>query len=64
MDERSLPLGFGMALAQNEAAMHRFEMLTEAEKQEVIQRTHAVRSKGEMRQLVAGLANDTMGEVF
>ena len=28
-----LPLGFGMALAQNEAAMHVFEAMTDAEKQ-------------------------------
>ena len=50
-----LPLGFGMALAQNEAAMHRFESLTEAEKQSVLQQVHGVRSKAEMRRLVSGL---------
>ncbi|MGN0985832.1 MAG: hypothetical protein ACI4OU_04995 [Candidatus Enterenecus sp.] len=50
-----LPLGFGMALAQNEVAMRRFESLTEAEKQAVIQKTHSVRSKQEMRQLVDSL---------
>lgn len=53
--DRELPLGFGMALAQNEAAMRRFEALSEAEKQSVIQRTHSVHSKQEMRQLVSGL---------
>lgn len=51
-----LPLGFGMALAQNEAAMKRFEALSEDEKQAVIQRTHSVNSKQEMRQLVAELS--------
>ena len=55
MDERGLPLGFGMALAQNEAAMRRFEALTEAEKQSVIERSHSVSSKSEMRRLVAEL---------
>ena len=50
-----LPLGFGMALAQNEAAMHRFESLTEAEKQSVLQQVHGVRSKAEMQRLVSGL---------
>ena len=64
MDERALPLGFGMALAQNESAMHAFESLTEAEKQAVLQRTHAVRSKGEMQQLVAGLAEGKTGGMF
>lgn len=51
-----LPLGFGMALAQNEAAMKAFESLTEAEKRSVLQKTHAVRSKAEMRQLVDSLS--------
>lgn len=50
-----LPLGFGMALAQNEMAMQRFESLSEEEKQAVIQRTHRVTSKQEMRRLVDSL---------
>ncbi len=50
-----LPLGFGMALAQNEAAMHRFENLNETEKQAILQQVHNVRSKAEMRRLVSGL---------
>ena len=55
MSETELPLGFGMALAQNEAAMQKFEGMTEAEKQDFLQRTHNVRSKAEMQQLVASL---------
>ncbi len=51
-----LPLGFGMALAQNEAAMHRFESLSEAEKQAVLRHAHKIHSKAEMRQLVSGLS--------
>jgi hypothetical protein len=52
-----LPLGFGMALAQNEPAMRRFETLSEAEKQSIIQQTHSVTSKREMQQLVDSLCN-------
>lgn len=52
-----LPLGFGMALAQNEAAMKGFEALSETEKQAVIQRTHSVHSKQEMQRLVSSLSN-------
>ena len=55
MEQYMLPLGFGMALAQNEAAMKRFEALSEAEKQALIERTHTVSSKSEMRRLVDGL---------
>jgi len=52
-----LPLGFGMALARNEAAMHRFESLSETEKQALLRQVHNVRSKAEMRQLVSGLSS-------
>ena len=52
-----LPMGFSMALAQNEAAMKQFESLSEAEKQAVIQRTHSVTSKQEMRRLVASFCD-------
>ena len=57
MEQYVLPLGFGMALAQNEAAMKRFEALSEAEKQALIERTHKVSSKSEMRRLVDGLTD-------
>lgn len=49
-------MGFGMALAQNEPAMKKFESLSEEEKQDVIRRAHNVASKNEMRALVNGLA--------
>ncbi len=52
-----LPLGFGMALAQNEAAMRRFEHMSEEEKQAVLDQVHRVRSKAEMRRLVSGLSD-------
>lgn len=54
-----LPLGFGMALAQNEAAMRQFESLSASEKQAIIERTHSVTSKREMQQLVATLSTQT-----
>ena len=50
-----LPLGFGMALAQNEAAMKRFEALSDAEKQAFLGQTDAVQSKQEMQMLVDSL---------
>ena len=57
MEQYMLPLGFGMALAQNEAAMKRFEALSEAEKQALIEQTHTVSSKSEMRRLVDSLTD-------
>ena len=55
MTNMELPLGFGMALAQNEAAMKKFESMTESEKQAILQQTHNIKSKREMQQLVASL---------
>ena len=60
MEKLELPLGLGMALAQNEPAMKRFEAMTEAQKRAVIERAHSVRSKNAMRQLVAGLCGNGM----
>ena len=61
MQKGNLPLGFAMALAQNEAALRAFGALPEAEKQTVIGKTHGVKSKREMQQLVAGLAENPNG---
>lgn len=52
MSEIELPLGLGMALAQNETAMARFEALSEDEKQKIVEKTHKVTSRREMQQLV------------
>ena len=57
MDSLELPLGFGMALAQNEQAMHAFEAMTEAQKRAIIEQTHTVTSRREMQQLVSGLVS-------
>lgn len=55
-----LPMGFGMALAQNEQAMKKFEALTEEEKQAVVQKAHTVSSKREMQSLVKSLTDDNL----
>lgn len=55
MQEFELPLGFGMALAQNEQAMKNFENLSSDEKQAIIDKTHNVKSKKEMKSLVNSL---------
>lgn len=60
MSKIELPMGFGMALAQNEAAMQKFESLTEPQKQAVINATHNVSSKREMQQLVRNLSDGSL----
>ncbi len=57
MDPHDLPLGFGMALAQNEPAMKRFESFSEEKKKAIVERTHNIKSKTEMRALIDSIAD-------
>lgn len=50
-----MPLGLGMALAQNRSAMNRFSALPAAQQQQLIDQTHNIQSKQEMRSFVEGL---------
>ena len=52
MNNFEMPLGFGMALAQNPEAIQKFASLPENKKQEIINGTHSVSSRSEMRQYV------------
>lgn len=58
-----MPMGFGMALAQNEQAMMQYAALSEAEKQQVIAGTHAIASKNQMHEYVRQLAQGKFPEV-
>ncbi len=55
VDGPGIPLGLGMALAQNQEAMNRFATMTHADQQAFIARTHLAQSKEEMRSLVQSL---------
>ena len=55
LDGPDIPLGFGMALAQNPDAMDVFSGLTPAQRQQVLEKTHRIRSKAEMRSYVDSL---------
>ena len=50
-----LPMGLGMALSRNPAAMSVFAGMSPQEQQTVIEGAHQVRSATEMRQYVASL---------
>ncbi len=50
-----IPLGFGMALAKNQAAMSRFGMLSKDEQNAVIAGTHQIASKQDMQAYVQSL---------
>lgn len=50
-----VPLGFGMALAQNPDAMDVFSGLTEEQRKGILDKTRHIRSKEEMRSFVDSL---------
>lgn len=63
MEKLELSLGFSMALAQNDPAMKRFESMTEAQKQAVIERAQRLLQKRDaavgcraLREWYAGVA--------
>lgn len=60
MDFAKVPIGFGMALAQNQTAMAFYAALTEQQRQSVLDKAHNARSEAEMHQIVASLANNVM----
>lgn len=57
MDFGKLPIGFAMALAQNEQAMTRYSAMTEAQRSAVLAQAHAARSEEEMHHLVAQIGS-------
>ena len=55
MNESEIPLGLGMALSKNTEAMQKFSALSDSKKREIINGTHSVHSKEEMRQYVENI---------
>lgn len=60
MDFSKVPVGFGLALSSNTAAMNRYAQLSETQKQDILNKAHNARSEQEMYTLVADLANGAM----
>ncbi|MGN0179220.1 MAG: YdeI/OmpD-associated family protein [Monoglobaceae bacterium] len=52
MTNYEMPIGLGMALAQNPGAMEKFAALSDEAKREIIDGTHHVSSKEEMQMYV------------
>lgn len=50
-----MPMGLGMALAQNVNAMQRFASLPREAQQRIIDHTHSIQSKEEMQAYVQSL---------
>lgn len=55
LNNSDIPMGLGMALAQNTDAMAKFTAMSDTEKQTFINGTHSINSKQEMKEYVASL---------
>ncbi len=52
-----LPMGFGTALAKNAGALQYFNSLDQRRQNEILEATHFIESKQEMKNFVANLAS-------
>ena len=60
MDFYNIPIGFGLALSANTAAMNRYAHLSDGQKHEILNKANNIHSEKEMYALVASLANGTI----
>lgn len=54
----TLPVGFAMGLAMDLDAMNHFSNLTEAEKEEILNRAKDATSKDEMKKIIGQLSSE------
>lgn len=55
MKKYEMPVGFAMALAMNPDAMQKFATLSDEQKQRIIEGTHSLQSKDDMRRYINDL---------
>lgn len=60
MDFAEVPIGFGMALAQNEKAVNAYAMMTKEQKNAVLEKAHNARSEREMQKIVSAIAAESI----
>lgn len=61
LGDRDVPIGMGMALAQNVHSMQYFSSLGKEQQQEIISQTQGIQSKEEMQEFVDNLSKDYLG---
>ncbi|MBQ2768124.1 MAG: hypothetical protein IJF49_08635 [Clostridia bacterium] len=62
-EDRSMPIGLAMMLAEDNAAMRNFARMEESDRQAVLTRARKVGSRDEMRMLVGSIAGGLAGRV-
>ncbi len=53
MEFKEIPMGLSMALGQNPEAMKKFCSLTDEEQKQIVEQTHFIKSKQEMKSFVS-----------
>lgn len=62
MEFKEVPTGFGMALAQNEAATNAYAMMTEEQKNDILKKATKARTRRQMEKLVSQIAKENAME--
>lgn len=60
MDFTSVPIGFGMALMQNEKATNAYAMMTREQKNTILAKAYAAHTREEMERIVSAIAADSV----
>lgn len=59
LSDKKIPVGLGMALAENMQSLQIFAGMSNAMQQEVINRTHEMNSSADMKQFVSSLQDES-----
>ncbi len=62
MDYSKLPVGFAMALAENEPAMQKYAVLPEETKKAVVEKARHAASQWEVAEIVSDILQDKAGK--
>ena len=60
MNFTEVPIGFGMALVQNEKAVNAYAMMTREQKNAILAKAYAARSREEMQRIVSVIASGSV----
>lgn len=60
MEFGKIPIGFALELAQNQPALEKFGQMPQPQRDALLSRARAARSKEEMKMIVSGIASTTM----
>lgn len=60
MKSNELPIGFVMALAQNDGALKKFDELNDMQKEALVNKTKKINSKRDMKSFVDSLSEGTL----